>query len=502
MADSKENKQFDSWEEVILDFFNSKRNTEEEKYLKNIIKTIGNEFKKRNFFDDEKIEFIFDSKKNKKNKDESSLSFQRNRARQIMCLKKDHPDVIEYRKVRGDYFQKVRVINDKYVPKQWLSKNCDNASSVSFATHVAKLTHSKIDTPSLFDEVNDMKHGLLTTSSLTNKVIDGAVAGNQFAPIFQFLELELNGKKLAERLTEDNQIFSVFEDEKNSADHWMDGFRASLKSKSLATHHLSKQVYFPVENDYHLLSNMISSSLAHHIFESVFDDGQKPVKAAFNKNKYHEFIRIRYTHRSQLSVTASNHSNASQLNGRRGGKLHLLSNQPPTWKTQLEPPTYKKSLFNNLYNSNIKIEIDYMRDFLIRFKNLELSIKDPKRKHHLERWVNNIIDEFLFYVGSIQNLSAGWSDTENIKLKLAHQYLLDPYRTDDAFQSARQGTDWQSIIQTDFANWLNYQLRGKNEQFTPQAEHTRLWKKLLETPLREYMEPIEIEVKQQRKEAV
>jgi len=90
---------------------------------------------------------------------------------------------------------------------------------------------------------------------------------------------------------------------------------------------------------------------------------------------------------------------------------------------------------------------------------------------------------------------------EQIKLKEEEQYFLDPYRVDEAFQAKRQSIDWQAIIREDFARWLNRQLRGKDKQFTAKSEHTRLWKKLLEQPLREYMEPIEQEVKQHLRRA-
>ena len=182
--------------------------------------------------------------------------------------------------------------------------------------------------------------------------------------------------------------------------------------------------------------------------------------------------------------------------------MQLFSTQPPTWQSQLKPPIYRKSLFDNFSSPTINKELIYLRDFLLRFKQLDLSIKDPKRMQHLERWMNTIIDEFLFYVGTIQNLPPGWSDREGIRLKKEHQYLLDPYRMDDAFQAARQSGDWQAVIRVDFAMWLNRRLRGKDRQFTPQKEHTRLWKKLLETPLREFMEPMEIELKQQARESV
>ncbi|MFU8844578.1 MAG: type I-F CRISPR-associated protein Csy1 [Bacteroidales bacterium] len=500
-----------TWDDVIYEFFRKKRESEEEKYLKDELKAVGELYKKVNYLNDAGIEFLFDTKRNKKSDKESALSFQRRRAIKVLKIRNKVEGLDVDQKKEG-YRKKVDGLREKFSPSKWLSENAGNAGSVNFATHVIKLTHSKIDTPSFLDCIDEKDDVYLTTSTLRIKQIDGAVTGNQFAPIFQFLELQLEGVKLAEHLLKDNRIFEKFlpfgesdETTEEMLKEWTKGFRKALGSGSPATHSLAKQVYFPVvciqnhnnKYNHHLLCNVVSSSLAHAVYEKVFDENQKPVKNAREKGKFSPEKLISFIQRSALSVTASNHSNASQLNAKRGGKLHLFSTQPPTWQTQLKPPIYRKSLFDDFYNSAINTELDYLRDFLLRFKQLDLSIKDPRRMRHLERWVNNLIDEFLFYVSTMQNLQSGWSIQEGIRLKKEHQYLLDPYRMDEAFQLARQGGDWQAVIRADFALWLNRQVRGKDNQFTPQKEHTQLWKKLLETPLRELMEPIEIELKQQ-----
>lgn len=286
----------------------------------------------------------------------------------------------------------------------------------------------------------------------------------------------------------------------------MKKFSYALSAPKLASHSLAKQVYFPTRTNplgYHLLCNVNSSTMSHMIFESTSKNKNEIQNKALEKNEYHKDAVNHYPGKATLALTSLDSAkNVSPLHSKRGGKLHLFSAQPPIWQTQLKPPTYRKSLFDDFYSSDINTEIDYLRDFLVRFKQLDLSIKDPKRMKHLERWVNNLIDEFLFYVASLQNLPPGWSDQDGIRLKKEHQYLLDPNRMDEAFQSARQGGDWQSVIRADFAQWLNRNLRGKDKQFTPQKEHTRLWKKLLETPLREFMESIEDELKLQAGESV
>ncbi|SER18138.1 CRISPR-associated protein Csy1 [Nitrosomonas sp. Nm51] len=508
---SESGKQFAIWEDVIIDFFRRKREADEENYLKNIIKSVETIYEKESFFNDEEIELVFNSQKNKKEKDESSLDFQHRRA--ITLLKaKDKPEGLNIFKQLRLYKKTITSFRKKYEPINWLSKNCENASSVNFATHVIKLTHSSINASSFYDSISEQKNTVITTSVLKNKIVDGAVKGNQFAPIFQFLELELNGVTLVEQLALDEQLFDCFiDDEKDraAADTWINGFRGALDTGKPSSHVLAKQIYFPteynlelMERSYHILCNVISSSMAHTIHEKIFNEREKSTQKLLEKNKYSSEISPKYINRSQLGVTASNHSNASQLNAKRGGKLHLFSNRPSIWQSQIKPPLLRKSLFSDLHNSTIKVEVGYLRDFLIRFKKLDLSIKEPKRKRHLDRWVNNIIDEFLFYVGTIQNLPPNWSSNADAKLKKSHLYLLDPYRLDETFQAKRQKEDWQAIICIDFARWLNNQLRGRDKQFTPQAEHDRLWKIMLEQPLREYMEPIEQRIKQSLRETV
>lgn len=504
-------KKLSTWEEVMVNFFRKKSEVDEEKNIKETIKSLEASYIEKNFFGNEEVELVFNTKKNKKAENESSLDFQYRRA--IALLKAENkPEGVNAFQILKAYKKEVKAIADKYNPTNWLSKNCSNASSVSFATHVIKLTHSSIDASSLYDSISDQKNSFLTTSTLKDKTIDGAVKGNQFAPIFQFLELECNGAKLAERLAKDDHVFDYFADDtvsREEIERWISGFRNALTTKKISSHALAKQVFFPTnynqeleKQDYHILCNVISSSMAQAIQESIFDERNKPIQKSVEKNKYSGNVNPKYINRSHLGVTASNHSNASQLNAKRGGKLHLFSARPPTWQSQITPPIYKKSLFSEMHNSAILTEIDYLRDFLIRFKQLGISIKDPKRKRHLDRWVNNIIDEVLFYTGTIQNLPPGWTNNEQIKLKKSHQYLLDPYRIEGEFQSERQNKDWHAICCTDFSHWLNYLLRGKDKQFTPQAEHTRLWKKMLEQPLREYMEPVEESIKQRMREVI
>jgi CRISPR-associated protein Csy1 len=91
----------------------------------------------------------------------------------------------------------------------------------------------------------------------------------------------------------------------------------------------------------------------------------------------------------------------------------------------------------------------------------------------------------MYHANIIQTLPSGWSAVEGIKLKKAHQYFLDPYREDEGFQGEREAADWESEVCADFASWLNNHLKGKDKGFTPQEEHSKLWKSLIAAALRE-----------------
>lgn len=235
--------------------------------------------------------------------------------------------------------------------------------------------------------------------------------------------------------------------------------------------------------------------MAQAIFEKIFSDENKDCRKLFQGGKFSGIENRFFSKMGKVSVTASNHSNASQLNGKRGGKLHLFSSEPPLWVSQLKLPIYRKSVFDSqlLYYISIN-DVNYLRDFLIHFDRLDLSIRHPERRKWINGWVNRIIEDVLSYAASIQNMESGWSATENIRLKREHQFFLDAYRENEAFQVERKFSDWQAVVCEDFARWLNWILVGKDKKFSPQSEHTRMWIKLMGNPLREHDEVIKMEM--------
>ncbi len=407
------------------------------------------------------------------------------------------------------YDDAVKKIHEDHIPEIWLDKYAGYACGVSFATHVAKLTHSSINGASSFyvryEPDTEQANRYLTTDSIAYPIVDEALDNASYAPVASLLKLTVNGKTIASIIADsDINPFEYLANSEDKRKNWLKDFSSVFQTERLASHSLAKQIYFPINEvdfKYHLLCNVKASSLAHHIHLAVKGEkDEKKVRKQHDSKKFHHKPLSWYPNNAKLAISsASDAKNVSPLHTKRGGKLTLLSSIPPIWQSQLKPPVYKKSLFfEPAIYWQAKEDIDYLWDFLMRFDRIELSIKDPKRMKWIEQWVGNIIDEILYYIGSIQNFPAGWSASSEVRLKPEHQYLLDPDRDDDNYQAARANTDFLSVVCKDFTDWLNNQLSGKDKQFTPQAQHTRLWYQLFEPELREFIQTMEFEHKRNR----
>jgi len=476
----------DSWEKVIINFF-------EQKIAQSKL------YKARDYID----------------KKDREISSEKN--------KKKLQKLIKAREEKQNELNKLRVESPSTEIRQWIEKTSEKHTKqpigvgkrIIKATHVLRFSHSSSlsDGLLLAEKSNDT---ILTTASLKKEfTYDLAHNNGALITISRFLALQLSGKLIIDLILEGNySFFKPFSENQEQFEKWSTGFHNLVEERAIKTTDAAKQIYFPLINSdqkvsiddvkYQLMTPLFSSSLAQEVSTIIrnvkFSEEQESVRkqiggANRNPPKYHAELHIDIPNLAIQKFGGAQPQNVSMLNKNRGGKCYLFPTQPPTWQSQLKAPVYKKSLFDYFGNSHITEEVNYLREFLLRFENIGLSIKDPKRYKHLERWVNSIIDEVLFYTSSIQAMPSDWSASKDVKLKIEHQYFLDPCRNDDDFQNKRESTDWQSVVCNDFARWLNQKLTGKDKKFTPQAEHTRLWRQLLETPLREDSEAIKAEAK-------
>ncbi len=430
-------------------------------------------------------EKLSDIKKEKKSREISSLAFEQAKYNKLLDLTAGMAQ-----SVIDEYQESLEKINNEHDIAIWLSWAADKAEGRSLATHIIKLTNSSISKASnIYDKTSSTDLRYLTTSSLASPNVDGT--GNAaFAPITSLLEIRHEGKMLADYIIEnDGSPLAEFSDDSQQVDSWVKGLKRAIDSSKKSSHNLAKQVYFPIDdNKYHLLLPLVSSTMAHALFEKFSNASYKNQKKAIdkkNKNLYDKKTIISYPNKAVIKVTASNHQNASSLNGKRGGRLSLLSCRPPVWKSRPNPPLKIESLFHGEVRFLTRKAIIELRKFLLLIKKKELNPKDIKLHNYFLGLMDSIIDSLFDYVSTIQQLlnKAGWSAQS--KLKLSHKLWLDPQRDDEFFQQQRNTIDWQEEICADFASWLNDQLSYKKKLTLSLAQEV-YWGKVMKHRLREF----------------
>ena len=150
--------------------------------------------------------------------------------------------------------------------------------------------------------------------------------------------------------------------------------------------------------------------------------------------------------------------NISALNSSRGGRLWLLSSEPPRWKHLNNAPKRMVNLFMQ-YGA-----FDREASRIISGMSFLLKEKADKKYRPIRsmraRYVDELIDLLFAHAATYQQ--ENWQNwTQNTPdLPFYQQLWLDPWRTlaDETFRLEREKGDWQAGVADDFARWLNYRL--------------------------------------------
>lgn len=412
--------------------------------------------------------------KTKKTKEQTALAFQQQQYQALLSLIGEEVTDSELHDLKSEYEGFVAELKEQHKPAVWLDEWVDKAKDISFATHVAKLTHSSSKGSSILDTSICRDNRYLTTNSLVAPDIDTASSNAASLPVADILKVSIDGYAVLDCLKADfYDFFEAFTEDKARIQRWVSGLKQAYDSDNKQSYFLSKQVYFPIAtNDYHLLLPLTSSSLAqamHLEFRKFFDDEvQVKARDQRKKGKYSPTVLISYPGKAKLNITGSNHSNASALNGVRGGKITLLSAQPPQWTTQTVSFRKADTLFSKQLAYQLMPEIQTLRKYFKLLKNKTLSDSKPERRNAIANKLNDIINELFDFILTVNhNEKPGW--TRQSKLPVEYQLLFEPWRDDDISKTEKVTNEWQKELCKDFSFWLSKQLNEKGRlELNPQ----------------------------------
>ncbi len=382
------------------------------------------------------------------------------------------------------------VLEQQYQPRRWLDDAAKRARQISLVSHAPKFTNSDTHSSGVLLSQDVGRDGKLKfvvgSSSLPDLQLD--VVGNAAAlDVAGLLQLKSDGASLLDELAcGESPTLKALASSDVQYREWLAGFGLALSVESIVSGQLAKQIYYPVDEGYHLLSPLYASSLSHEIFQRMtyvaYSEEAKAARQARKTAKYHPLTVATYPNLAVQSYGGTKPQNISKLNSARSGRGYLFSCQPPAWKRQDKPPQQGKNAFWQSYGRRCRKTVNFLKDYLEKIYELP-SVKG--RRDFRAELVDELIDSLLVYAAEIQSKQewAGWS--RECELSRAEQLWLDPLRSldDDNFRIERESNDWQTEIARQFASWLNHAIGHKSDKLYPDDHTHHQWQRLLERKL-------------------
>jgi CRISPR-associated protein Csy1 len=343
-------------------------------------------------------------------------------------------------------------ISEDYKLEKWLPEMLRVADS-HYVTHPAKFTHSKAKATPIVFKGNFIADGFLKSGSTKIEIDFSYYANNgESTELYKFLQLKLCDEKTVLEHLENNTQHIQYQFKTMNFDVIRNSLLREKEDVSrYKTSERVKQVYFPVDETYHLLSILSSSGLMFKLKNKILplrfpDEETKAIKDAHRKNEYAEKSYFTLSGLSEIGFGGDNKQNVSILNNQNGGTAYLLESLPPILKKRsINPPK------SNFFSDSLRLK-DFQEDFDALHKQLSSDTKNIHVRNKRDWLIKNIIYQVADKLWQIRYLDAGWSSSDRYQnLPQSQKIWLD-----QTYQDTRQQqTDWQDEIKKDLARWLS-----------------------------------------------
>jgi len=344
-------------------------------------------------------------------------------------------------------------------------------SNLNFTTHIPKFSNPSIKLNGLIAKPNLKADGLLRTGNVKGSSLDifsnsGAIDHTKdLIYVYEFLITDMpDGEMILEHLQRQKEeareaiknVFALL----NIKGEDFNRIRSQLllmvnKEKTLKTSEAIKQVYFPVKDNYHLLSILypspLMSELRCRITEMQFSETAKLARKDKKENKYNDTPISDIYNLTKIGFGGANKQNISVLNNKHGGDFYLLPSVPPTLKNRFVQPPKINFFFDSLY----------LKPFQEDFKKLHRLFSDKDTMHIKNRrgyWIKHIIYQVIEKVWQVRSIDEGWSESDTYNGLKAYQKIW----LDQAQQDKRKTLDFD-LIKTDLARWLVSSYNNKTQ---------------------------------------
>lgn len=366
--------------------------------------------------------------------------------------------------------EKRQAYYEQFRRETWLADAARRVRQLQVVTHVAKATHPDSKASSIYVPPSHLARQPLVGSHVLGEDFDIDVVGNAAAlDVFKFLNLQHDGRTLLARaLEDDSELAHAFSDDADQGLEWVRAFAAITESRApVRSDPRAKQLYWLVgddptrDADYHLLTPLHSTVLAHRVHRSInhdrFSEEAREAADAYYRSTHAEGEYRSYPALAAQSLGGAQPQNISQLNSERRGVNYLLPSLPPHWRSRgIKPLLYTESAFVRFgRRPAVRSLINDLRSFLRSAPPSNRETRERRRDY-----VAALIDELMLFTAEHWELEPGWTQDPACELSPAQARWLDLGRRQHESGLAQELDDdaWQAEIHDRFAAWLNAQL--------------------------------------------
>ena len=233
--------------------------------------------------------------------------------------------------------------NEFFSLDTWLPSAAKRSGQISMSTHPCTFSHPSARknkngyVSSVIANVDPANDGFLKTG---NVMVETDALGNAAAlDVYKFLTLIMaDDVLLLEHIQQDSELANnLLTINSTTYQELKDNFLAMVKSSGEnITSSKIKQVYFPVDDDYHQLSILTNSGLIYQLRQRIdharFSDEVKTLREIKRKNEFSVQGYSELYNLTTIGYGGTKPQNISVLNNKNGGKVHLLISTPPALK--------------------------------------------------------------------------------------------------------------------------------------------------------------------------
>ena len=353
--------------------------------------------------------------------------------------------------------------NDIFSLEVWLPNASRRAGQISMATHPCTFSHpsarkNKNDyVTSVIADTEQREDGLLRSGNM--EVSSDALGNAAALDVYKFLTLIMpDGKALIEHIKRDSKLAqSLLKIKSKHYEALKEEFLKMIDSSSeeFVTSSKIKQVYFPVEEDYHQLSILTNSGILYYLKKRVNairfgkdEEDKEKLKGLRALRKDNDFSEEGFSEIYNLTTIGyggTKPQNISVLNSQNGGQAHLLHSMPPELKRR-ETNFPRKNFFNESINIwHLKDTFQALYN-IFKVPNYTNEAMRSARKYHYEQLIEKVIEQM--WAVRLVSTEQYYEKTSLLK---SHQKV---WLYMDDIEKREESDDWLDKIIEELSSWI------------------------------------------------